>query len=814
MYQCPMKCENDKTYDQLGKCPVCGMNLALIDENVSEDEKADSKHSHNHNHNHNHNHKHKQDDSKMSDSKSNDIRCTCGDDSCDGKCEHTCQSSFEERNYHSKIHVESKSNGSKFICPMRCEGEKTYNEPGDCPVCGMHFTEIVSFGNYNAEEDSGIIEYKKMKFKLILSTIFAIPILFLAMGEFVPGVNAFIENLFSRKTNLWVQLILSLPVVFYSSMFIYKKAIKSFKGLNLNMFTLIGIGTGAAWIFSTTATIAPSIFPESIRGHGGYPAVYFETTVIILALVILGQMLELLAHSKTNSAIKELLNLVPATAIVIRNGEDEEVMLSEVVVSDHLRVKPGSKIPVDGVVVEGMGVVDESMISGEPIPQERIVNDKITGGTINLNGSFIMEAKQVGGDTVLARIIEMVNEASLSKAPIQKLADKVAGYFVPVVMLISLLTFLFWGLVMSNWELGIVNSIAVLIIACPCALGLATPVSIMVGTGKGAQSGVLIKNAKAIEQMRKVNAVLVDKTGTLTLGRPVYKTSTSTSHLDEREVLQIAASIDNNSEHPLAQAIVKAAKESELELKNTDKFEMITGEGVRSEIDGKLYGVGNEKLISRFKLNFDHEKEWIKELQNSGQTVMFVMDEDNVLGTVSVHDPVKETSSRAVKILHELGVKVIMLTGDNQNTANAVATELNLDEFMAGCLPEDKFEKVKELQANGLFVSMAGDGINDSPAIAQSDVGIAMGTGTDVAMESADITLVSGDLNGIAKAKNLSVKVMKNIKQNLFFAFVYNIIGIPIAAAGLLNPIFAGLAMTLSSISVLTNALRIRNIKL
>lgn len=807
MYQCPMKCENDKTYEDAVKCPVCGMNLALLDEKDGAHEIEHAKQIHTHEHKHDHSH--------SKDNSTIDINvCSCGEKDCDGNCESRCQCAFEEMNHHSKIKIEGKSDGSKFICPMRCEGEKTYSEPGDCPVCGMHLTEIVSFGSYNSEEDSGLIEYKKMKFKLILSTLFAIPVFFLAMGELIPGIDVIVENLFSRKTNLWGQLVLSLPVVFYTSLFIYEKAIKSFKGLNLNMFTLIGIGTGSAWLFSTFATIVPNIFPESIIMKGGYPPVYFETTVIILTLVILGQMLELLAHSKTNSAIKELLNLVPTTAVVIRDGEDKEVMLSEVIVSDYLRVKPGNKIPVDGVVIEGMGIVDESMISGEPIPQERIESDRVTGGTINLNGSFVMEAKQVGGDTILARIIEMVNEASLSKAPIQKLADKVAGYFVPVVMIVAIFTFLFWGVVMSNWQLGVVNSIAVLIIACPCALGLATPVSIMVGTGKGAQNGVLIKNAKAIEQMRRVNAVLVDKTGTLTLGRPVYKKSKTTSNLDENEVLQLAASIDNNSEHPLAQAIVKAAKDSNLELKKTDDFKMMTGEGVSAEIDGKLYGIGNEKLIKRFKLDFDYEDSWINELQNSGQTVMFVLDTTNVLGIVSVHDPIKESSYEAVQMLHNLDVKVIMLTGDNYNTANSVATQLGLDEFMAGCLPEDKFEKVKELQVNGLFVSMAGDGINDSPAIAQADVGIAMGTGTDVAMESADITLVSGDLNGIVKAKILSVKVMKNIKQNLFFAFIYNIVGIPIAALGLLNPIFAGIAMTLSSISVLTNALRIRKIKL
>jgi len=817
MYQCPMKCEGVKTYESEGKCPKCGMFLKEIDGKAvhlhKDKDKNHNHHNHNHEH-HNHNHEHHDHEHNKERHTHNEYHCTCGDKNCDGSCEVKCQCAFEEMNYKSHIKIESKKSGSKFICPMRCEGEKTYDQPGDCPVCGMHLTEIMTFGEYDEDEDSGLIEYKKMRNKFIISAIFSLPILILAMGELIPGIDVIVEELFSKKINLYVQLILSVPVVFYTSLFIYSKAIRSFKGFNLNMFTLIGIGTGAAWIFSTVATIAPEIFPEAIKTHGGYPPVYYETTVIILTLVILGQMLELLAHSKTNSAIKELLNLVPATAIVIRNGEEVELPLSEVVVEDHLRVKPGNKIPVDGVLIEGSGVVDESMISGEPIPQERVVGDKVTGGTVNMNGSFILEAKQVGGDTVLARIIEMVNEAALSKAPIQKLADQVAGYFVPAVMLISLLTLLVWGLVFDSWQLGIVNSIAVLIIACPCALGLATPVSIMVGTGKGAQNGVLIKNAKAIEQMRRVDTALVDKTGTLTLGKPMFKDVISTSEIDKNSVLKIAASVDINSEHPLAQAIVKAAEAENISIDPTDDFNMITGEGVTALIKDKLYGIGNEKLMKRLGVDSAHDETLVKELQSTGQTVMFVVSDKELLGLISVHDPIKDSTPAAVDKLHKLGVRIMMLTGDNENTARAVADELGLDEYMAGCLPEDKFEKVKKLQGEGSYVSMAGDGINDSPAIAQANVGIAMGTGTDVAMESSDITLVSGDLNGIAKAKVLSVKVMKNIKQNLFFAFIYNVLGIPVAALGLLNPIFAGVAMTLSSISVLTNALRIRSIKL
>jgi len=802
MYQCPMKCEGDKTYESEGQCPVCGM---FLKESDGEDSHQDYSRKDGNDHVH---------QSHINSNSHHPYQCSCGDETCNGTCDVKSQCTFAEANHNSHIQIESGLSGHKYICPMRCEADKTYDQPGDCPVCGMHLTEIMTFGEYSEEEDSGMLAYKQMRTKFMVSTIFSLPILILAMGELIPSVASILSNLMSTKMNLYVQLLLSLPVVFYTSLFIFSKAVKSFKGFNLNMFTLIGIGTSAAWIFSFFATVAPYLFPEAMRSHSGYPSVYYETTVIILTLVILGQMLELLAHSKTNSAIKELLNLVPTTAFVIRNGEEVELPLNQVLVNDHLRVKPGNKIPVDGEVIDGSGVVDESMISGEPIPQDRVIGDKVTGGTINLNGSFIMEAKQVGGDTVLARIIEMVNEAALSKAPIQKLADTIAGYFVPAVILISLVTLFTWGLLFNDWQVGIVNSIAVLIIACPCALGLATPVSVMVGTGKGAQNGVLIKNAKAIEQMRRVDTALVDKTGTLTLGKPVFKDVVSTSNIERARILSIAASIDVNSEHPLAQAIVKAADAENLVLAPTEDFNMITGEGVTARINNQLYGIGNEKLLHRLGVHSNYNVKLVEDLQGSGQTVMFVMTSEELLGLISVHDPIKESTPDAVMTLHKLGVRIMMLTGDNENTARSVANALGLDEYMAGCLPEDKFKKVKTLQEEGAFVSMAGDGINDSPAIAQANVGIAMGTGTDVAMESSDITLVSGDLNGIAKAKVLSVKVMRNIRQNLFFAFIYNTLGIPIAAFGFLNPIFAGLAMILSSISVLSNALRLRRISL
>jgi len=636
------------------------------------------------------------------------------------------------------------------------------------------------------------------------------------MGELIPGLREFIMGFFPRKTNLLIQMLLSLPVVLWAASFIYAKGSRSVISRKLNMFTLIALGTGVAWLFSVIGTLFPGIFPASLRTMEGYVPVYFEATVIIIALVILGQMLELLAHAKTNSAIKELLNLVPAEALVIRNGKETKIPLLEVVVGDLIRVKPGEKIPVDGSLREGSGVVDESMITGEPLPVEKGSGDKVTGGTININGSFAMIAEKVGGDTLLARIVEMVNEASRSKAPIQRMADTVAAYFVQAVILISVATLLIWGFGFSKWDHGIVNAIAVLIIACPCALGLATPVSIMVGTGKGAKSGILIKNAKAIEQLRKVDTVLVDKTGTLTMGKPAVTMVKSYSSLSEDEVLRLAASVDRNSEHPLATAIVVAAEKSGLRLSPAMKFVSVTGMGAKALVDGRPVSVGNAKLVRNLlgERAAGREEDFIVSLQAEGNTVMYVTDGDSVAGIIGVSDPIKESTPGAVKRLKHLEVHIIMLTGDNKATAGAVAKKLGLDDFVAECLPEDKFETVKKMQAKGAFVGMAGDGINDAPALAQADVGIAMGTGTDVAMESADITLVKGDLTGIARAKTLSVFVMRNIKENLFFAFAYNALGIPIAALGLLNPIIAGLAMALSSVSVLSNALRIKNAKL
>jgi Cu2+-exporting ATPase len=586
------------------------------------------------------------------------------------------------------------------------------------------------------------------------------------------------------------------------------------------MWTLITIGVGAAYLFSVFALLIPGAFPEQFKDAEGNVHLYFEAAAVILTLVLLGQVLELRAHSKTNSAIKALLNLVPAVARVIRNGEETEISLEEVQQGDILRVRPGEKVPVDGAVTDGNAVIDESMITGEPIPVDKSENDKVTGGTINGNTSFEMKAEKVGGDTLLAQIIDMVNQASRSRAPIQKLADVVAKYFVQIVVAIAILTFGVWAIWGPDpaYVYAFVNAIAVLIIACPCALGLATPMSIMVGSGRMAQSGVLVKDARAIEEMNKVDTLIIDKTGTITEGKPALKSFLSFGNLSDPEILEIAATVDANSEHPVAEAIVKGAKEKGIQIQKVEKFEAITGKGVKGIIDGKQVGLGNNRLVDDFGTSLTKEqKDNVKNWQLTGQTVMYLIIENKVEGIVSVADTIKKTSANAIRDLQNMGVKIHMLTGDIEFTAKAVAEELKLDGYQADCLPDDKYKKVKELQAQGQKVAMAGDGINDAPALEQADVGIAMGTGTDIAMQSAQVTLVKGDLAGIVRARNLSHKVMRNIKQNLFFAFIYNSLGVPVAAGILypffgllLSPIIAAAAMSFSSVSVITNALRLR----
>ena len=655
---------------------------------------------------------------------------------------------------------------------------------------------------------------KKFKVALVLS----VPVLIIAMSEFIPFIN--LENLAPKKVWNWFEFILATPVLFYSSWVFFKRGWSSIIRRTPNMWTLISIGVGAAYIFSVFALLVPGIFPPQFQDDQGNVHIYFEAVAVILTLVLLGQVLELRAHSKTNSAIKALLGLVPPVARIVRNGVEEEIPLEEVKVGDILKVKPGEKIPVDGVITDGTAVIDESMITGEPIPAEKVTGEKITAGTINGKTVFEMKAVKVGSDTLLAQIIEMVNQASRSRAPIQKLADTVAKYFVQIVISISIITFAVWAIWGPDpaYVYAFVNAVAVLIIACPCALGLATPMSIMVGTGRGAQSGVLVKDARAIEEMNKVNTLIIDKTGTITEGKPSLKNYKSFGSLPDEEILKLAASIDANSEHPLADSIVKGAKEKNIELIKMDKFESVTGKGVQTMSDGKRIGLGNQKLVDDFKATIDDEtKKWVEEWQLTGQTVMFLMVGNKVEGVVSVSDKIKESSAKAIKELQKTGIKVHMLTGDNQLTAKAVADELGLDGYMADCLPEDKYKKVKELQDQNHIVAMAGDGINDAPALEQANVGIAMGTGTDIAMQSAEITLVKGDLNGIVRARDLSIKVMRNIKQNLFFAFVYNSLGVPVAAGILfpffgilLSPVIAAAAMSFSSVSVIANALRLR----
>ena len=646
----------------------------------------------------------------------------------------------------------------------------------------------------------------------------SIPVFLISMSGLISFIN--LEALAPRRVWSWIEFILASPVVFYCSWDFFRRGYSSVRRWSPNMWTLISIGAGSAYLFSVIALLFPSIFPAQFKDANGNVHIYFEAVAVILTLVLMGQVLELRAHSKTNSAIKALLGLVPPVARLISNGEEKEIPLEEVKVDDMLKVKPGEKIPVDGIISSGEAVIDESMITGEPIPAEKSKNDKVTGGTINGKTAFEMKAEKVGSDTLLAQIIDMVNQASRSRAPIQKMADTVAKYFVQIVVSIAIITFVVWAIWGPEpaYVYAFVNAVAVLIIACPCALGLATPMSIMVGTGRGAQLGVLVKDASAIEEMNKVDMLIIDKTGTITEGKPSLNGFKSFGKMSDEEILQLAASVDANSEHPLADAIVKGAKDNKIKLLNLDKFQSITGKGVQAIYKEQKIGLGNERLMEEFNAVISDENEkLVKEWQDKGQTVMFLIIEKKVEGVVSVTDKIKETSKKAIHDLQQLGIEIHMLTGDNEITAKTVSEELGLDGFTAECLPEDKYKKVKELQEQGHIVAMAGDGINDAPALEQANVGIAMGTGTDIAMQSAEITLVKGDLDGIVRARDLSHKVMRNIKQNLFFAFVYNSIGVPIAAGVLfpffgilLSPMIAAAAMSFSSVSVISNALRLR----
>ncbi len=705
--------------------------------------------------------------------------------------------------------------GTIYTCPMHPEIEQV--GPGTCPKCGMA---LEPKGVPAADEGPNpeLVDFKR---RFAVGAVLTVPLLVLTMG---PLVGLPVREWIGERTTLWIELVLGTPVILWSGWPFLVRGWQSFRTWNLNMFSLIGMGVAAAFLFSVVAVLVPDIFPDGFRDADGHVGVYFEAGAVIVVLVLLGQILELGARERTGAAIRALLDMAAKTARVIRpDGTEEEIPIEDVQVGDKLRVRPGEKIAVDGEVVEGRSSVDESMITGEPVPVEKVPGDPVTGATINGTGSLIMEAKRVGSDTMLSQIVEMVANAQRSRAPIQKLADSVAGMFVPAVIGVALLAFIAWSIWGPSpaFSYALVAAIAVLIIACPCALGLATPVSIMTATGRGAQAGVLIKNAEALERFAKVDTLIVDKTGTLTEGKPKLVAVDAENGHDENEVLRLAASLERGSEHPLAEAIVDGARDRGVELADASDFDAVTGKGVKGTVDGKRVALGNAKLIDDLGLDAGALTDTANARRDQGETVMFVVVEDRIAGLVAVADPVKETTPAALKELHALGFRIVMATGDNERTAKAVAERLGIDEIRADVLPADKARIIKELQDEGRKVAMAGDGVNDAPALAQADVGIAMGTGADVAIESAGFTLVKGDLNGIVRARRLATATMRNIKQNLFFALVYNAAGVPVAAGvlypflGLLiSPMFAAAAMSLSSVSVIGNALRLRTVRI
>ena len=748
VYFCPMECEGEKLYFKQGKCPVCGMYLAPIEER--EEIRAKAKNAET-----------------------------------------------------QKVNLDKIG---EFYCPMFCEGDKTYPKNTGCPVCGMDLVQIVVEGQ---EDNSTYIDLRK---KFYIALAFTIPVFILAMG----GMMGLPLDKIPHHTQLYLQAAFTIPVVYAGFMF-FQRAYVSFKTWNLNMFSLIGLGAGAALVLSCLTLFFPNIFPNH-----AHPPIYFESVCMIITLVLLGQLLEAKAHQKTGNAIRKLMNLSPSEAHLWENGEEKTVKIDEIKAGNILRVKPGEKIPVDGVIIEGYSTIDESMITGEPIPVEKSIDNQVISGTINGNGTFLMESQRVGSETLLAQIIKMVNDASRSKAPIQKLTDKVSKVFVPVVVFISVLTFVLWWIFGAEPKFfnAFVNALAVLVIACPCALGLATPMSVVVGIGKGAQNGILIKSAEALEQMEKINVLITDKTGTLTEGKPSLEYVFPAKNYTENQIINISASLNKNSEHPLSKAILSKSDASQIEA--VSDFQNLVGKGIEGIIGGKKYFLGNEKYITENAVHVaDEIKEKISTLKDKAFTISYLIENNAVIGFLCFTDKLNPTAKKAVEFLHSKNIEIIMLTGDNEATARAVANELGIKNYQANCLPEDKINKIKELQKKGKIVAMTGDGINDAPALAQADIGIAMGTGTDVAIDSAEISLLKGDIYGIVKAKILSEKMMRNIKENLFFAFIYNTLGIPVAA-GLLYPIFglllspmlAAAAMSFSSVSVIANSLRLNSIKL
>jgi P-type Cu+ transporter len=701
----------------------------------------------------------------------------------------------------------------KYTCPMHPEIVR--DGPGSCPICGMALEPMT----ITAEEPENE-ELRDMTRRFWASVALTVPTLVIGMADVIPGRP--LEGVLTPTTATWTQFALATPVVLWGGWPFFVRGWQSIVNRSLNMFTLIALGVGVAYVYSVVATLAPDLFPPSFRNEGGIVGVYFEAAATIVTLVLLGQVMELRARSHTGAAIRALLGLAPKTARRIGEGDaEDDVPLERVHPGDRLRVRPGEKVPVDGVVLEGKSAVDESMVTGEAIPVEKGPNDRVIGATVNGAGAFIMRAERVGSDTLLAQIVNMVAQAQRSRAPIQRLADVVSGYFVPIVVAIAILTAVVWAVVGPEPRMphAIVNAVAVLIIACPCALGLATPMSIMVATGKGATMGVLFRDAEAIEVMRKVDTLVVDKTGTLTVGRPKLMSVETVPGWDQARLLHLAATLEQASEHPLAAAIVQGAVERGVPMARTEQFESVTGKGVRGRVDGHAVVLGNRRLIEDDGMRVDELAATAEDLRAQGQTVMFVAVDGRTVGLVGVADPIKDTTPDAIRQLHEEGIRIVMVTGDNRTTAQAVAKRLHIDDVIPEVLPDQKVEAVRRLQQDGRFVAMAGDGINDAPALAQAHVGIAMGTGTDIAMESAGVTLVKGDLRGIVRARRLSRATMGNIKQNLFFAFVYNSIGVPIAAGVLypffgmlLSPMIAAAAMSFSSVSVIANALRLRRV--
>jgi P-type Cu+ transporter len=706
--------------------------------------------------------------------------------------------------------------GAIYTCPMHPEIRQ--NGPGSCPKCGMNLEPV----DAGVEQDDS--ELRDMTRRFIVSVVFTLPLLVISMGNLLPDQP--IDKIMGHATARWSELILATPVILYCAWPFFVRAVASVKHKSPNMFTLVGMGVGVAYVFSLVATFTPGIFPDAFRNENGFVDVYFEAAAFITMLVLLGQVLELRARSQTGSAIRELLQLAPPTAMLIGDdGTDTEVAVEELKKGDRVRVRPGDKIPIDGIVVDGRSTVDESMITGEPVPVVKESGTSVTGGTVNTTGSFVMEVEHVGSETMLAQIVQMVADAQRSRAPIQKLVDAVAAWFVPAVILIAIISFIVWSIFgpPPAMAFALIAAISVLIIACPCALGLATPMSIMVAAGKGAQNGVLIKDAEALEIFEKITTIVVDKTGTLTEGKPKLVDVQTVDGVDERRMLSMVAAAERSSEHPLASAIVSGATERGVDPMEVENFESVTGKGIKATVDGVEIGIGSPKMMSAMGIDPSELESAADESRKQGQTAMLIAMGGHLAGMIAVADPIKDSTPGAIEAMHALGLRVVMLTGDNETTARAIAAQLNIDDVKADVLPQQKADVVKAFQSKGELVAMAGDGVNDAPALAQANIGIAMGTGSGVAIESAGITLIGGDLRGLVRARKLSTSTMRNIRQNLFFAFIYNASGVPLAAgvlypifgkAALLSPLIAAVAMSLSSVSVITNALRLRSVKL